>query len=78
MTLFFSKWRVRVLKAQIDALREYSAALAAQFQAASSDAEKAKIARRFDKVLKRTHSKQLQLELLERREGKTGSETADV
>ncbi len=78
MSHFITKWRVRVLKAQIDTLREYSTANAAQFQAASSDAEKAKIARRFDKVLKRTHAKQLQLELLERREGKTGGEIAGV
>jgi hypothetical protein len=78
MTLFITRWRIRVLKTQIDALREYSATLAARFQAASNDIEKAKIARRFDRVLKRTHSKQLQLELLERREGKAGNELADV
>jgi hypothetical protein len=73
-----TKWRIRVLKARIDALREYSAALADQFQAASNDAMKTRIARRFDKALKRTHSMQLRLELLEPREGKAANELADV
>ncbi len=73
-----TKWRIRVLKARIDAMREYSAALENQFQAASNDAQKTRIARRFDKALKRTHSMQLQLELLEANAEKSRNGLADI
>lgn len=77
MTIFGTKWRIRVLKARIEALRARTATVADDFQSASNDTEKARLARRFDKLLKRTHSKQLELELLERKEAQLAKRVTD-
>jgi hypothetical protein len=68
MGAFVTKWRIRALMARIDVLRQDNARLESQFTAASTDAEKDKIKRLFDKNLKQSHSMQLMLELLERRD----------
>lgn len=76
MTLF-RKWRIRTLQAQIQSSRRHSATLAARFQAATDEIQKARIARRFDETLKRAHSMQFRLEALQRTREKEAGEVTD-
>jgi len=62
--------RIQALKAHVEASREFSLALASQFEIAPTSLEKTRIARRYDQALKQTHALQLLLEMLE----KQGSE----
>jgi hypothetical protein len=63
--------RIRTLKKQIAALRKRCNALAVQFEATESHPEKAKIKQAHDRVLRRTHERQLMLETLERSQSRT-------
>ncbi len=74
MPSIIDKLRMKTLKGQIEALRLESIALAQQFEAAPTDAEKASIARKHARALKETHAMQLVLELLERKQREAGGE----
>ena len=58
--------RIRALKKQIESSRLRCDALAIRFETVRTHQEKAKIARAYDKALKKTHARQLLLEMLER------------
>jgi dimeric dUTPase (all-alpha-NTP-PPase superfamily) len=68
------KLRIHTLRAQVEASRLHSVALARKFDAATTSTEKTRIAREYSDALKQTNSLQLMLELLERKynEGKSG------
>ena len=72
---WIARLRIRSLKAQVEAARLYSTALAGQFEAAPTGAEKTKIADRYEDALKRAHMLQFLLELLERKQRKAQVET---
>ncbi len=76
MASIIDKLRMKTLKGQIEALRLESVALATQFEAAQTNTEKARLARRYDQALKQTHAMQLILELLERKQREAGGAVA--
>jgi hypothetical protein len=59
---------VRALKKLVESSRERCDALVLEFEAAQTSLEKSRIAREYDKALKKTHAMQLLLELQERKE----------
>jgi predicted ATPase len=61
-----NKLRIHSLKGQVAAAREQSKTLAKQFESATTNTEKLRIARRYDEALKQAHAMQLLLEMLER------------
>lgn len=65
------------LRTQIEVSRRYSIELASQFQFAVKSSEKTEIAQHFDRTLKLTHTMQLLLEMLERKQfaGQSGTES---
>jgi hypothetical protein len=64
--------RIRTLRKQIEMSRRRCDALAIRFETAKTTTQKAKIARAYDNALKKTHARQLLLELLERKERESG------
>jgi hypothetical protein len=62
------RFRIQTLKAKIEASHLYCDALTIQFEAASTDREKAKIGSRLTASLKMTQAMQLLLEMLEKHE----------
>jgi hypothetical protein len=71
-----TRLRIESLKGQIEAARQQTADLAYKFEAASTSAEKARIARKHAHALKQTHALQHMLELLERKQREGGGEAA--
>jgi 23S rRNA C2498 (ribose-2'-O)-methylase RlmM len=65
---FVSSLRIRALKNQIEALRQRCHDLAVEFETVSTSQEKARIAREYDKALKKVHAMQFLLDLQERKE----------
>jgi hypothetical protein len=65
---FINRFRIRSLKTQIDEARQRCNALAIEFDAAKTSAEKTEIARHYDKALKEAHALQLVLEMIERQQ----------
>jgi hypothetical protein len=75
------RWlRIHALRGQVASSRLYCTSLARQFEASPSNAEKSKIANRYDEWMKRTHTMQFLLELLERqhREPRQAQETGEA
>ena len=70
--------RIKFLIAQVDAARDHCATLANRFESALSNTEKSHIATQYDLALRRTHARQLLLELLERKERESNSERSTV
>lgn len=68
------KLRIKLLIAQVDASRGRCATLAHKFEFAHSDTEKSNITRLYDRALTRTHTRQLSLEHLERKERESSSD----
>jgi hypothetical protein len=62
------KLRIRTLKKLVETSRQQCDALVIQFDKAKTSKEKSRIAREYDKTLKRTHAMQFLLELQERRD----------
>ena len=63
---------IGALKKLVDTSRQHCDALAAEFEKAHSKEEKSRIAREYDKALKRTQAMQFLLELQERKEWEAG------
>jgi hypothetical protein len=59
--------RIRTLRKLVEASRNRCDALVARFETATTVKKKSKIALKYDKVLKRTHALQFQLEKQERK-----------
>ena len=68
MLSFIRRIRMRSLRAKVDESRNRSADLAGKFHAAATDAEKNRLARRYDRALQHAHHMQRRLERLERKE----------
>jgi hypothetical protein len=71
---FADTLRIRSLRKQIEASRTHCDELALEFEAAQTKEEKSKIAREYDKALKKTHAMQFLLELQERKQQDATSE----
>jgi hypothetical protein len=70
---FVDTLRIRSLRRQIEASRKHCGALAQEFETATTTEEKSRIAREYDKTLKKTHAMQFLLELLERKVKEAGA-----
>ena len=66
MGYLINRLKITSLQAQVEASRLHSQSLAIKFDTATTSAERAKIARQYDEALKKAHTMQLLLELLER------------
>jgi hypothetical protein len=66
--------RIKFLIAQVGASRDHCATLANKFESALNNTEKSNIARQYDLALTRTHTRQLLLELLERKERESAND----
>ena len=76
MEFFIRRLGIESLRAKVDASRRRSAVIGGQILAASTDAEKDRLARRFDRELKRTHAMQHRLEVLERQKREAAAASA--
>jgi hypothetical protein len=72
---FIRRFRIRSLRAKVDVSRGTSVILANGILAATTDVEKDRLARRFDRALQRTHTLQHKLEVLERKERESAAKS---
>jgi hypothetical protein len=70
VTSIGSKLKLKSIHGQLTATRLYSQVLARQFECATTEREKARIAREYDEVMRQAKTLQMVLEMLER-EGAT-------
>ena len=69
------RWEIQRVKAQIKLCRPQGIALAKEFEACTTDEEKADIVQRWDRAVKEELSLKIELEMLERQDGELATQS---
>ena len=76
MEAILSQLTIHSLRAQIEVMRHYSAALAVGFESIPSSVERTRVARRFNAVVKHLEALEMMLALIERQQSAGEEEAA--
>jgi hypothetical protein len=76
MEAVLNQLTIRSLRAQIEVMRHYSAALAVGFESIPSSVERTRVARRFSTVVKHLEALEMMLALIERQRSAGEEEAA--